>query len=82
MYISMSHVHVYTYTLIIHVYINAGPLPFKSQTIAYIMKRSAIYIKVQSKYTCVGSSACIIYYSSIEIYIRSGLANKLSQRHL
>lgn len=46
------------------------------------MKRSAIYIKVQSKYTCVGSSACIIYYSSIEIYIRSGLANKLSQRHL
>lgn len=49
MYISMSHVHVYTYTLIIHVYINAGPLPFKSQTIAYIMKRSAIYIKVQSK---------------------------------
>lgn len=63
----------------IHVYINAGPLPFKSQTIAYIMKRSAIYIKVQSKYTCVGGSACIIYYSSIEIYIRSGLANKLSQ---
>lgn len=44
-----------------------------------IMKRSAIYIKVQSKYTCVGGSACIIYYSSIEIYIRSGLANKLSQ---
>lgn len=82
MYISMSHVHVYIRTLIIHVYINAGPLPFKSQTIAYIMKRSAIYIKVQSKYTCVGSSACVIYYSSIEIYIRSGLANKLSQRHL
>lgn len=75
---------MYIRTLIIHVhvYINAGPLPFKSQTIAYIMKRSAIYIKVQSKYTCVGSSACVIYYSSIEIYIRSGLANKLSQRHL
>lgn len=60
---------MYIRTLIIHVYINAGPLPFKSQTIAYIMKRSAIYIKVQSKYTCVGSSACVIYYSSIEIYI-------------
>lgn len=73
---------MYIRTLIIHVYINAGPLPFKSQTIAYIMKRSAIYIKVQSKYTCVGSSTCVIYYSSIEIYIRSGLANKLSQRHL
>lgn len=73
---------MYIRTLIIHVYINVGPLPFKSQTIAYIMKRSAIYIKVQSKYTCVGSSACVIYYSSIEIYIRIGLANKLSQRHL
>lgn len=35
---------MYIRTLIIHVYINAGPLPFKSQTIAYIMKRSAIYI--------------------------------------
>lgn len=82
MYTSMSHMYIRTPIIVIHVYINAGPLPFKSQTIAYIMKRSAIYIKVQSKYTCVGSSACIIYYSSIEIYIRSGLANKLSQRHL
>lgn len=69
MYISMSHMYIYIRTpiIVIHVYINAGPLPFKSQIIAYIMKRNAIYIIVQSKYTRLGSSACMIYYSSIEI---------------
>lgn len=58
MYISMSHMYIYAHP---------GPLPFKSQIIAYIMKRNAIYIIVQSKYTRLGSSACMIYYSSIEI---------------
>lgn len=67
MYTSMSHMYIRTPIIVIHVYINAGPLPFKSQTIAYIMKRSAIYIIVQSKYTRLGSSACMIYYSSMEI---------------
>lgn len=64
MYSSMSHMYIRTPIIVIHVYINAGPLPFKSQTIAYIMKRNAIYIIVQSKYTRLGSS---VYYSSIEI---------------
>lgn len=70
-YIDVTRTCIYVHSLYIHVYINAGPLPFKSQTIAYIMKRSAIYIKVQSKYTCVGSSACIIYYSKFNRNIHS-----------
>lgn len=61
MYTSMSHMYIRTPIIVIHVYINAGPLPFKSQTIAYIMKRNAIYIIVQSKYTRLGSSACMMY---------------------
>lgn len=66
-YIDVTHVYIRTPIIVIHVYINAGPLPFKSQIIAYIMKRNAIYNIVQSKYTRLGSSACMIYYSSIEI---------------
>lgn len=66
-YIDVTHVYTYTHYSNTCIYINAGPLPFKSQTIAYIMKRNAIYIIVQSKYTRLGSSACMIHYSSIEI---------------